>query len=124
MPIRRRRIPCIYASFLPKDYGRTLELFSDIVFHSVFPEKEIRKEKEVVIDEINSYKDSPSELIFDDFEELIYQGYPIGRNILGSEEAVKCLQREDILKFVERNYHPAGWWSALSEISLLNVWYV
>lgn len=97
---------CIYASFLPKDYGRTLELFSDIVFHSVFPEKEIRKEKEVVIDEINSYKDSPSELIFDDFEELIYQGYPIGRNILGSEEAVKCLQREDILKFVERNYHP------------------
>lgn len=106
MPIRRRRIPCIYASFLPKDYGRTLELFSDIVFHSVFPEKEIRKEKEVVIDEINSYKDSPSELIFDDFEELIYQGYPIGRNILGSEEAVKCLQREDILKFVERNYHP------------------
>ncbi len=98
---------CIYASFLPKDYGRTLELFSDIVFHSVFPEKEILKEKEVVIDEINSYKDSPGELIFDDFEELIYQNYPIGRNILGSEQAVKRLQREEILSFVKRNYKPS-----------------
>ena len=58
---------CIYASFLTKDYERALELFSDIVFHSVFPEKEIEKEKEVVIDEINSYKDSPGELIYDDF---------------------------------------------------------
>ena len=98
---------CIYASFLPKDYGRTLELFSDIVFHSVFPEKEILKEKEVVIDEINSYKDSPGELIFDDFEELIYQNYPIGRNILGSEQAVKRLRREEILSFVKRNYKPS-----------------
>ena len=72
---------CIYASFLARDYERALELFADIVFHSVFPEKEIEKEKEVVIDEINSYKDSPGELIFDDFEELIYPDYPIGRNI-------------------------------------------
>lgn len=97
---------CIYASFLPKDYERTLELFSDIVFNSVFPEKEIEKEKEVVIDEINSYKDSPGELIYDDFEELIYEGYPIGRNILGSEQAVKNLSREAILRFVRRNYLP------------------
>ncbi len=97
---------CIYASFLPRDYERTLELFADIVFHSVFPDKEIEKEKEVVIDEINSYKDSPGELIFDDFEELIYQGYPIGRNILGSEAAVKRLNRESILQFVKRNYQP------------------
>ncbi len=97
---------CIYASFLPKDYERTLELFSDIVFNSVFPEKEILKEKEVVIDEINSYKDSPGELIFDDFEGLIYRDYPIGRNILGSEQAVKKIQRADILSFVKRNYRP------------------
>ena len=83
---------CIYASFLARDYERALELFADIVFHSVFPEKEIEKEKEVVIDEINSYKDSPGELIFDDFEELIYPDYPIGRNILGSEKAVKGLR--------------------------------
>lgn len=97
---------CIYASFLAKDYERALELFSDLVFHSVFPEKEIEKEKEVVIDEINSYKDSPGELIYDDFEELIYNGYPIGRNILGSEEAVRGITREKILSFVKRNYKP------------------
>ena len=98
---------CIYASFLPEDYNRVLELFADIVFNSIFPEKEIEKEKEVVLDEINSYKDSPGELIFDDFEELIYGGYPIGRNILGSEEAVRGLSREGILKFVKRNYYPS-----------------
>lgn len=97
---------CIYSSFLPKDYERALELFADIVFDSVFPEREIEKEKEVVIDEINSYKDSPGELIFDDFEELIYQGYPIGRNILGSEEDVRRLERGRILGFVKRNYKP------------------
>ncbi len=97
---------CIYASFLKEDYERALELFADIVFHSVFPVKEIEKEKEVVIDEINSYKDSPGELIYDDFEELIYDGYAIGRNILGNEAAVKGLTREDLLRFVRRNYHP------------------
>lgn len=97
---------CIYASFLPKDYGRALELFADIVFGSVFPEKEIEKEKEVVIDEINSYKDTPGELIFDDFEELVYKGEPIGRNILGNEACVRHLKREQILGFVQRNYKP------------------
>lgn len=97
---------CIYASFLPKDYERALELFSDIVFDSVFPQKEIEKEKEVVIDEINSYKDSPGELIFDDFEELIFEGDPIGRSILGKEENVRSFTRENILDFVRRNYHP------------------
>lgn len=97
---------CIYASFLPEDYERALELFADIVFHSVFPEKEIEKEKEVVIDEINSYKDSPGELIFDDFEEFIYKDEPIGRNILGTEEAVRRFGRNQILAFVRRNYKP------------------
>ncbi len=97
---------CIYASFLPKDYERALELFADIVFDSVFPEKEIEKEKEVVIDEINSYKDSPGELIFDDFEELVYRGEPIGRNILGDEQRVRSFTREQICGFVRRNYKP------------------
>lgn len=97
---------CLYASFLPRDYDRALELFADIVFNSVFPEKEIEKEKEVVIDEINSYKDSPGELIFDDFEELVYKDEPIGRNILGTEEAVRRFDRNQILAFVNRNYKP------------------
>lgn len=97
---------CVYATFMAKDYERTLELFADIVFHSVFPEKEIEKEKDVVLDEINSYKDTPGELIFDDFEELIYKGYPIGRNILGDEVSVGRITREKVLDFVKRNYFP------------------
>jgi predicted Zn-dependent peptidase len=96
---------CIYASFLNSYYERTLELIGDITFNSVFPEKEIQKEKDVVLDEINSYKDSPSELIFDDFEELLYDGHPIARNILGTPKSVKSFTKEKIKKFILKNYH-------------------
>lgn len=96
---------CIYASFLHPYFERTLELIADITFNSSFPEKEIIKEKDVVLDEINSYKDSPSELIFDDFEELMYDGHPIARNILGTPESVKSLTREKIHQFIQKNYH-------------------
>jgi len=96
---------CVYTTFLDKDYKRALELIGDITFNSVFPEKELEKEKEVILDEINSYKDSPSELIFDDFEELIFKGDPIGRNILGTPKHIKAFKRDDILKFIKNNYH-------------------
>jgi predicted Zn-dependent peptidase len=95
----------IYASFLIQDFERALELLHDISFHSVFPEKEIRKEKEVIIDEINSYKDNPAELIIDDFEELIYNHGPMGHNILGTAESIKNFTREDIFRFIHNNYH-------------------
>lgn len=94
----------VYASFLSSYYERSLELFSDILFNSTFPQKEIQKEKDVVLDEINSYKDSPSELIFDEFEELLFNGHTIGGSILGSPETVKKFSREDILRFMQRNY--------------------
>jgi len=94
----------IYASFLSDYYERTLELFADILFNSTFPEKEIKKEKDVVLDEINSYKDSPSELIFDEFEELLFKGHPIGGSILGTPETVKNFNREAIQRFMKRNY--------------------
>jgi predicted Zn-dependent peptidase len=97
---------CVYASFLHAHYARTMELFADILTQSVYPEKELQKEKDVVLDEINSYKDNPSELIFDEFEELIFRDHPIGRNILGTPESVKNIQRTDILEFLERNYQP------------------
>ena len=96
---------CIYTTFLDKDYKRALELISDITFNSIFPEKELEKEKEVILDEINSYKDSPSELIFDDFEELLFKKDPIGRNILGTPKHIKAFTRDDILKFIQNNYH-------------------
>ncbi len=94
----------IYASFLSPYYERTLELFSDVAFNSIFPEKEVEKEKEVIIDEINSYNDSPAELIYDDFEELLFKNHPLGRNILGSIEQVKHFKRTDIIGFLKKNY--------------------
>ena len=76
----------IYSAFLTEHFGRAFELLADIVFHSTFPQREIEKETEVIIDEIQSYEDTPSELIFDDFEDLIFRGHPLGRNILGNPE--------------------------------------
>jgi predicted Zn-dependent peptidase len=95
----------IHASFLKEDYERAIELISDITFNSVFPEKEIEKEKDVIIEEINSYLDNPSELIFDDFEELIFTNQPIGRNILGTPDSVKSFSREKIYEFILNNYN-------------------
>ncbi len=95
----------VHASFLKDDYERAVELISDITFNSVFPEKEIEKEKDVVLEEINSYRDNPAELIFDDFEELIFLNQPIGRNILGTSESVKSFSQEAIHRFIGNNYN-------------------
>ncbi len=95
----------IHASFLCEYYERTIELFSDILIDSTFPDKELKKEQEVIVDEINSYNDTPSELIFDEFEELIYDGHPMGRNILGTPELVRGFQAKDIRRFMDKNYH-------------------
>lgn len=97
----------VHASFLKEDYERAIELISDITFNSVFPDKEITKEKDVVIEEINSYLDNPSELIFDDFEELIFSGMPIGRNILGTPKSVRSFSRKKITGFITANYDPS-----------------
>lgn len=93
-----------HTSFLSADYPRAVELLSDIFFHAVFPEKELEKEKTVVLEEINYYKDSPSELIFDDFEDLVFAGHPLGKNILGTKQSVKKMKRQAILDFIARNY--------------------
>lgn len=97
---------CIYATFLKEDYSRALELFQDILFHSVFPEKEIAKEKQVVIDEIRSYQDNPAEQILDDFEDLLFKDHPLGHKILGTEQTVRNFRRDDILAFIEEHYCP------------------
>ena len=95
----------VYATFLNEHYGRSMELISDIIRNSTFPDREIDREKEVIIEEINSYKDSPSELIFDDFDELLFDGHPIARNILGTPKLVKSFKRKHILNFIRNNYH-------------------
>lgn len=96
----------IYSSFLTEDYPRAVELLLDIAFNSTFPEKELKKEKEVIIDEINSYKDSPSELIFDDFEAQMYPNHPLGMNILGTPTTVKSFSKKDVQNFLSRFYSP------------------
>lgn len=95
----------VYGSFLNEYLDRSLELISDIILNSTFPEKEIIKEKDVIIDEISSYKDSPGEQIFDDFEELIFKGHSLGNPVLGSEKSVLGLKREHILKFIDQHYN-------------------
>ena len=94
----------IYASFTKPYFERALELLSDILFNSTYPEKELVKEKEVIIDEINSYLDSPYEQIYDDFEDLIFEGHSLGMNILGTVDSVKKIDRSKILKFISENY--------------------
>lgn len=95
---------CIYASSLSMHLERCLELFSDVLFHSVFPQSEIEKEKDVVVEEINSYKDSPADQIFDDFEELFFAGHPLAHNVLGTKKNVKRFKPDFIRDFMQRNY--------------------
>jgi len=95
---------CVYASFLKSDYARAAEIIQDVLFHSAFPVKELKKEKDIIIDEINSYLDDPADLIFDEFEEHLFQGHPIGRNILGTIESLGKIERPHILKFLNDNY--------------------
>ena len=94
----------VYASFLNEYYDRAIELLFDIVFSSTFPIKELNKEKDVVIDEINSYKDSPSELIFDDIESMVFANHPIGCNILGTPEIVKSFDKDKVINFIDDTF--------------------
>lgn len=95
----------VFSTFLSRYYQRSMELISDILINSTFPARELEREKEVVIEEINSYKDNPSELIFDEFEEILFDGHAIARNILGTPELLKTFNKNSILKFMGENYH-------------------
>lgn len=94
----------IHAGFLAEYSQRALELLSDILFHATFPEKELEKEKEVIIDEINDYLDAPDELIFDDFEALLFPDQSFGRNILGTPEQIHAFTPDSARDFIGRNY--------------------
>jgi len=98
----------IYSIFLEPHLDRALELLSDITFHSQYPQNEIEKEKEVIIDEIHSYEDSPSELIFDEFENLLFQNSGIGHNILGTPDSLRKFNTKRVLAFSCKYYVPAN----------------
>jgi predicted Zn-dependent peptidase len=95
---------CIFATVLNEHINRAIELISDILTSSVFPEKELKKEKEVILDEINSYKDTPSEEIYDVLEENVFRGHALGMNILGTPEHLLSFTREDVLEFIRKHY--------------------
>jgi predicted Zn-dependent peptidase len=88
-----------------KFLDRAADILSDITFHSTFPEKELEKEKEVVLDEINSYRDNPAEEIFDEFEKMVFANHSIGRYILGEAPIIKKFSKQHLLQFMKRCYN-------------------
>ena len=98
----------VYSAFLKKDFARALELLTDIVFRSTFPQHEVDKERGVILEEIDCYEDNPAELIFDDFEEMLFRGHSLGHNILGTPKHVKRFSSSSARSFVERYYHPSN----------------
>lgn len=95
-----------YAAILKEHFPKAVDLLSDIVFNSTYPQNEINKEVEVICDEIESYNDSPAELIYDDFENAIFVGHPLGHNILGCEKLLRGFTTDDALRFTRRFYKP------------------
>ena len=95
-----------YSAILKEHIARAVDLLSDIVFHSVYPQAEIGKEVEVICDEIESYNDSPAELIYDEFENILFKGSSLGHNILGTAEQVRSFTTEDALRFTRKLYRP------------------
>lgn len=95
-----------HAAVLKDNIGRAVDLLTDIVFHSTYPQAEIDKEVEVIVDEIESYNDSPAELVYDLFENAVFSGHPLGHNILGTAEKLRRYTTADALRFTRRYYRP------------------
>ena len=95
-----------YAAISKEHFAQAVNVLTDIVFHSLYPQQEIDKEVEVICDEIESYNDSPAELIYDEFENILFEGHPLGHNILGKAEQLRTYTTEDALRFVRRYYRP------------------
>ena len=94
----------IHATTLRSDFAKAAELISDVAFHSTFPEHELQREREVIIDEINTYKDSPVDMIFDTFEDMIFEGSELGHNILGTKASLARHNSQSIKRFISRTH--------------------
>ena len=95
-----------YAAILKEHLPRAVDLLTDIVFNSVYPKQEVVHEVDVICDEIESYNDSPAELIYDEFENMLFKGHPLGHNILGTREKVKTFTSVHAQRFTNRYYRP------------------
>lgn len=94
----------VYAVVPYKYTERAIELMADIVFESTFPEAELSKEREVIMEEIQMYNDTPSELIFDEFEDIVFRQSALGHNILGNKRSLSKITSADCIEFVRRCY--------------------
>ena len=95
-----------YCAIQARHFMKAVNVLCDIVFHSTYPQSEVEKEREVVCDEIESYEDTPAELIFDEIENILFKGHPLGHNILGTSEQVRQYNSEDAHRFTSRYYRP------------------
>ena len=101
-----KEITALYAQVQRKDFSRAVDILLDVTFHSVFPEKEITKEQRVILDEINMYRDTPEENIYDEFQEVLFQNHPLAHNILGTPETIQRVNQLELNRFIHKNYTP------------------
>ncbi len=101
-------VTMLYSCFPKGNLTRAVELMADLIGYSRFPENEIDREREVVLDEIDSYLDSPSDAIFDDFNDLIFAGSSLGHNILGTAETIETFTPESCRDFLSTHYTPGN----------------
>ena len=101
-----KELTSVYASVTTNHFSRAAELLSDVTFHSVFPDHELRKEQEVICEEIKLYQDTPEENIYDEFQEQVFEGHPLAGNILGTPESVRSMKRKDLIDFRNQYYGP------------------
>ena len=97
---------CYYARCLDSELDTAVEVLSDMIKNSQFPEEELEKEKKVVLEEMKMYKDSPDDVVFEEFSSQIFRDHPIGRPIIGFEETVKSFSRKDLFDYVDERYQP------------------
>jgi len=97
---------CYYAKVLDEHLDLALDVLSDMFFNSKFSEKDILKEREVIIEEIKMYEDTPDEIIHDFFSQTIWEGHPLGKPVLGTEETISTFTRDDFLQFINTHYVP------------------
>jgi len=97
-----------YCAIQRRHFRQAVDVLCDILFHSTFPQEEVEKEREVVCEEIESYEDTPAELIYDEFENILFEGHPLGHNILGSSAQVRSYTADDARRFTSRYYHPSN----------------
>lgn len=94
---------CFYASVLDRHFENALDLLTDITFDSIFPEKQIEKERNVILEEMSMYYDSPEDAIQDEFDNVVFDNHPLGKNILGTGESIRAFRREDFKQFIQEN---------------------